>query len=49
MESTGDPERDLTINTQNILKTTEIVIRQNPSQWVWMHERWKTQPGEEIR
>ena len=48
MESTGDPERDLTVNTQNILNTTEIVIRQNPSQWVWMHERWKTQPGEEL-
>jgi len=49
MVSTGNPEEDLTTNTQNISNTTEKVILENPSQWVWMHERWKTQPGEEIR
>lgn len=49
MVSTGDPEDDLITNTQNISNTTEKVILDNPSQWVWMHERWKTQPGEEIR
>ncbi len=49
MVSTGDSENDLIVNTQSISNTTEMVIRQNPSQWVWMHERWKTQPGEEIR
>ena len=49
MECTGDPEKDLLVNTQNISNATEMVILQNPSQWVWMHERWKTRPGEEIR
>jgi len=47
--STGDPEVDLITNTQNISNTTEKVILENPSQWVWIHERWKTQPGEEIK
>ncbi len=22
----------------------EGAIRRNPAEWVWMHERWKTQP-----
>jgi len=27
-------------------KILENVIRDNPEQWVWMHKRWKTQPGD---
>ncbi|MBS1486739.1 MAG: lysophospholipid acyltransferase family protein [Bacteroidetes bacterium] len=46
---TGDEEQDLIINTQNFTHQTEDIIRQHPEQWVWMHERWKTQPGAEIR
>ncbi|MBS1559269.1 MAG: lysophospholipid acyltransferase family protein [Bacteroidetes bacterium] len=46
---TGDDEQDLIINTQNFSKVTEDIVRQHPEQWVWMHERWKTKPGEEIR
>jgi len=23
----------------------EAAIRATPAEWVWMHERWKTQPG----
>lgn len=45
---TGDDEQDLIINTQNFTKVTEDIVRQHPEQWVWMHERWKTKPGEEI-
>jgi len=45
---TGDAEKDLIINTQNFTDFTEQVVREHPEQWVWMHERWKTQPGEEI-
>jgi KDO2-lipid IV(A) lauroyltransferase len=46
---TGDEEQDLIINTQNFTNFTEDIVRQHPEQWVWMHERWKTKPGEEIR
>lgn len=46
---TGDDEQDLIINTQNFTRFTEQVVREHPEQWVWMHERWKTKPGEEIR
>lgn len=49
IECTGDEEKDLIQNTQRISDTTEKAILENPEQWVWMHERWKTRPGEEIR
>jgi len=46
---TGDEEHDLVVNTQNFTNFTEKIVREHPEQWVWMHERWKTRPGEEIR
>jgi Kdo2-lipid IVA lauroyltransferase/acyltransferase len=45
---TGDDETDLIVNTQNFTNFTEQIVREHPEQWVWMHERWKTKPGEEI-
>jgi KDO2-lipid IV(A) lauroyltransferase len=48
-EITGDEETDLIRNTQNYTNYVEDAIRAHPEQWVWMHERWKTKPGEEIR
>ena len=45
---TGDEEKDLIVNTQNFTSFTEQIVREHPEQWVWMHERWKTKPGEEI-
>jgi Kdo2-lipid IVA lauroyltransferase/acyltransferase len=45
---TGDEETDLVVNTQNFTNFTEQIVREHPEQWVWMHERWKTRPGEEI-
>ncbi|MFZ2904925.1 MAG: lysophospholipid acyltransferase family protein [Cyclobacteriaceae bacterium] len=49
MTITGDEEADLIVNTQKMSDATENEIRKFPAQWVWMHERWKTKPGEEIR
>lgn len=46
---TGDEEADLVANTQLFTNFTEKIVREHPSQWVWMHERWKTKAGEEIR
>jgi len=46
---TGDEENDMLTNTQNYTRFIEEQIRQHPTQWVWMHERWKTKPGEEIQ
>jgi KDO2-lipid IV(A) lauroyltransferase len=48
-ELTGDEETDLVRNTQRYTEYIEEVVRRYPEQWVWMHERWKTKPGEEIR
>jgi len=45
---TGDEEKDMIENTQVYTKFIEDTIRMYPTQWVWMHERWKTRPGEEI-
>lgn len=41
-----DTEYELQQNTQNFTTALESMIRKDPSQWVWMHKRWKTQPKE---
>jgi KDO2-lipid IV(A) lauroyltransferase len=46
--TSGDEEADMVYNTQVLTNYIEDVIRKHPAQWVWMHERWKTKPGEEV-
>ena len=44
LEISGDLEQDVQANTAHILKILETYIRQYPDQWLWTHNRWKTQP-----
>ncbi len=43
--NTGDEEADIKTNTQAFSDSLEVFIKEYPTQWVWMHERWKTQPA----
>jgi KDO2-lipid IV(A) lauroyltransferase len=42
--NTGNLESDILENTQRQTKTIEDIIRTYPTQWVWMHARWRTTP-----
>ena len=44
LEISGDFEQDVQINTTRLLKILEGYIRQYPAQWLWLHNRWKSQP-----
>jgi KDO2-lipid IV(A) lauroyltransferase len=44
LASTGDPEADTLDNTARFTTVLEEAIRRYPSQWLWMHRRWKTRP-----
>ena len=39
---TGDPIKDIEINTQNYMSAIESMIRKYPDQYFWVHNRWKT-------
>jgi KDO2-lipid IV(A) lauroyltransferase len=32
--------------TARAVKAGEEIIRANPAHWIWMHERWRTKPGD---
>jgi KDO2-lipid IV(A) lauroyltransferase len=44
LASTGDAEADAAENTARFTAVLEETIRKYPSQWLWMHRRWKTRP-----
>ncbi|HEX6226848.1 MAG TPA: lysophospholipid acyltransferase family protein [Chryseolinea sp.] len=48
LKISGDEESDILYNTQVFTNFIEDVIRKYPEQWVWMHRRWRTKPGEEV-
>ncbi len=39
---TGDPRKDIEINTQRYNIAIEKAVRRYPDQWFWVHRRWKT-------
>jgi len=41
---TGDRKEELQLNSEQYLRAVEKQIKKYPTQWVWMHERWKTTP-----
>ena len=41
---TRDRDADVLHNTGLMNAFLEEAIRREPTQWVWMHRRWKTQP-----
>ncbi len=47
-ESLSSDEKVLRI-TQEVSRHYEAMIRQSPSEWFWMHRRWKTRPEGEAK
>ncbi len=41
---TGDKIKDIEINTQNYTSAVEAMVRKQPDQYFWVHNRWKTKP-----
>ena len=46
VEPSEDFERDIATYTRQMLKRLETYIHEYPEQWLWLHNRWKTQPPE---
>ena len=44
LQNSGDSRADRLANIEKLSKAVEGFISEYPTQWVWMHERWKTLP-----
>ncbi|MDW8321526.1 MAG: lysophospholipid acyltransferase family protein [Armatimonadota bacterium] len=47
VQSSGDKEHDVLEAMTRINTLIEQQVRKHPSQWLWLHNRWKTRPPEE--
>ena len=43
-QGAADRREELRLNTQTYTKTIEKVVRAYPTQWFWVHRRWKVRP-----
>jgi KDO2-lipid IV(A) lauroyltransferase len=41
---TGNQEADVIATTQKCADVLEKYVREYPSQWFWVHRRWRSQP-----
>ena len=44
LEPSENFERDIELYTTHLMKQLEKHIQEYPEQWLWLHNRWKTQP-----
>ena len=49
LHTTGEQKKDIELNTSLIIGRFENIIRRNPSQYFWMHQRWKPIQNELMR
>ena len=47
LKITGDIEEDVRYNTAVFTKIIESYVRKYPEQWIWIHDRWKTQKNKD--
>lgn len=45
LKHSSDEKQDILDNTQKFTQIIESMVRSYPSQWIWMHQRWKTTSG----
>ena len=45
---TGNKERDMKENLQEIVRILEDYVRKFPEQWLWAHKRWKSTPQRSV-
>ena len=48
LEASDNFEHDVEKYTTILLKELENYIEQYPEQWLWLHNRWKTQPNQKL-
>jgi KDO2-lipid IV(A) lauroyltransferase len=45
LQRTGDPQRDLVAAVTAVNQRIEALVRQAPEQYLWIHDRYRTQPA----
>jgi KDO2-lipid IV(A) lauroyltransferase len=43
----GDYERDVVDLTALLTRKIEDIVRERPSQWLWIHRRWPTERAQD--